>query len=106
VTSQRIATYARGSHQLVVTVQVKGAQAATLQLAGHSYPLRLVGGEASGTVPVSCSGAAPDLTLLLTGADGATVPIPLGTPTDAFVTACAAPLPGAPVPSNSPSRGS
>jgi hypothetical protein len=102
VSQVRVTTYARGSHQLVVRARVSTGASAALLVGGTSYPLHLVAGEASGTVPVTCGGAVPELTLVVQTADGVRLTASLGRPTGPFAQACATPRPGAPVPTGTP----
>jgi hypothetical protein len=106
VSQVRITTYARGSHQLVVRARVSTGASASLLVGGRSYPMHLTDGDVTGTVRVACGGPVPALTLVVTTGQGATLSASLGRPTGAFAEACATPRPGAPVPTNSPSRGS
>jgi hypothetical protein len=105
VSGVRISTNARGSHQLVVRARVSAGASATLLVGDRSYPLQLHSGEVTGTVPVTCGSAVPELQLVVTTAAGDDLSRSLGRPAAAFAEACAAPLPGGPVPTSSP-RGS
>jgi hypothetical protein len=105
VSGVRITTYSRGSHQLVVRVRVNAGTAAAVEVDGRSYPLQLVDGEATGTVPLRCDGSVPELVLVVTSATGEQQRTSLGRPAAAVAAACGTPLRGGPVPSGTP-RGS
>jgi hypothetical protein len=78
-----------------------------VRLGSGTFPLHVVDGEVTGTVPVTCAGPAPELVLAVTTADGTELTAVLGRPATAFAEACAAPAPGGPVPNPSgTSRGS
>ena len=102
VSQVRITTYARGSHQLVVRARVSTGESASLLVDGTSAPLHLVGGEASGTVPVVCNGVVPELTLVVLTDEGVRLTASLGRPSGPVAEACAIPHPGAPVPTGTP----
>jgi hypothetical protein len=107
VSGQRITTYARGSRQLVVRATVSTGASAVVRLGSATFPLHVVDGEVTGTVPVACAAPVPELVLAVTTAGGTELTAPLGRPTAAFAEACAAPAPGGPVPNPSgSSRGS
>lgn len=102
VSQLRITTYARGSHQLVVRAHVSTGVAASLEVDGRGHPLHLLAGDVTGTVPITCGGPVPELTLLVRTADGSTLSSSLGRPVTTAAEACATPRPGAPVPTGTP----
>jgi hypothetical protein len=107
VSGQRITTYARGSRQLVVRATVSTGVSAVVRLGSGTFPLHVVDGEVTGTVPVTCAAPVPELVLAVTTAGGTELTAVLGRPAAAFAEACAAPAPGGPVPNPSgSSRGS
>jgi len=98
VGAARIASLARGSHSLVVSVHVSGARSVALRNGTSVVPLRLVGSTASGTVPVDCAAPVPTWTLQLTAADGSVTTAALPSPAAAVALACAEPQPAGPIP--------
>jgi nucleoid-associated protein YgaU len=109
VSGVRVTTYSRGSHQLVVratvgagTSVVQAVVQAVVQLGDRAFAMKVVDGEVTGTVLLTCSGPVPELVLAVTTANGSELTASLGRPAAAAAEACAAPRPGAPVPTSSP----
>ncbi|MCU1600257.1 MAG: hypothetical protein JWO22_966 [Frankiales bacterium] len=106
VTAIRVTTYASGSHQLVVRATITGGRDPVLKVGSRLVVLSQVGAEVTGTIPVSCAGAIPELVLELTDSAGDVQTRSLGVPRTAWARACATPATGpAPQPTSS-SRGS
>ncbi len=106
VSGARITTYAQGSKQLTISVTVMGGRDPVLRVGSQLLVLRQTGAEVSGTVPVTCGGAVPELVLEVTDAAGDVQTRSLGTPRAQWAAACATPQTG-PVPHpTSSSRGS
>jgi hypothetical protein len=102
----RVTTYSRGSHQLAVRATVTAGGSAivraVVQVGDRTFPMKVVDGEVTGTVLLTCSGPVPALVLAVTTANGAELTASLGRPAAAAAEACAAPRPGAPVPTATP----
>jgi hypothetical protein len=106
VSGVRVTTYSRGSHQLAVRATVTAGGSAivraVVQVGDRTFPMKVVDGEVTGTVLLTCSGPVPELVLAVTTANGSELTASLGRPAAAAAEACATPRPGAPVPTATP----